>query len=214
MPDSWKASLSRWHGCWHAFNQSLKHLQVGHSSTRVPESQHSQHSGVRGQPGLYGTTPSQKTKLTNNTDTVVFVLLYLHSLTGCGMGPKDYLICFLLILGFFEIGSWYVAQAGLKLMILLPQPLQCWDYRLWPPFTAQRAILFSKQWEAQVKKHLFCYFWDWVLLLYSPGLERSFCLSLTSAGITDTNHYVQFAFCSWTGISFPYLRHSVREPLF
>jgi hypothetical protein len=26
-----------------------------------------------------------------------------------------------------------VAQAGLKLSILLPQPPQCWDYRLAPP---------------------------------------------------------------------------------
>jgi hypothetical protein len=37
---------------------------------------------------------------------------------------------------FFETGSCYVAQAGLKLEILLPQPLQCWDYRCVPPYPA------------------------------------------------------------------------------
>jgi hypothetical protein len=30
---------------------------------------------------------------------------------------------------FFETGSHCVAQAGLELVILLPQPLKCWDYR-------------------------------------------------------------------------------------
>jgi hypothetical protein len=29
----------------------------------------------------------------------------------------------------FETGSRHVAQADLKLMILLPQPPKCWDYR-------------------------------------------------------------------------------------
>jgi hypothetical protein len=29
----------------------------------------------------------------------------------------------------FETGSRYVAQVGLKLEILLPQPPECWDYR-------------------------------------------------------------------------------------
>jgi hypothetical protein len=29
----------------------------------------------------------------------------------------------------FETGSYYVAQAGLKLKIFLPQPPKCWDYR-------------------------------------------------------------------------------------
>jgi hypothetical protein len=28
---------------------------------------------------------------------------------------------------FFETGSHYVAQAGLELSILLPQPPECWD---------------------------------------------------------------------------------------
>jgi hypothetical protein len=33
---------------------------------------------------------------------------------------------------FFKIGSRYVAVAGLELMILLPQPPECWDYRCVP----------------------------------------------------------------------------------
>jgi hypothetical protein len=33
----------------------------------------------------------------------------------------------------FEIGSLYVAQAGLKLTILLPQSPECWDSRYVPP---------------------------------------------------------------------------------
>jgi hypothetical protein len=34
---------------------------------------------------------------------------------------------------FFEIGSCYVPQTGLKVIILLPQSLKCWDYRYVPP---------------------------------------------------------------------------------
>jgi hypothetical protein len=33
---------------------------------------------------------------------------------------------------FLEAGSHYVAQAGLKLTVLLPWPLKCWDYRCVP----------------------------------------------------------------------------------
>jgi hypothetical protein len=29
----------------------------------------------------------------------------------------------------FETGFRYIPEAGLKLVILLPQPLKCWDYR-------------------------------------------------------------------------------------
>jgi hypothetical protein len=37
---------------------------------------------------------------------------------------------------FFETGSLYVTQAGLKLTILLPQPSTCCDYRHEPPYPA------------------------------------------------------------------------------
>jgi hypothetical protein len=35
---------------------------------------------------------------------------------------------------FFETGSRYVAQAGLELLIILPQSPACWDYGRIPPF--------------------------------------------------------------------------------
>jgi hypothetical protein len=34
---------------------------------------------------------------------------------------------------FLEAGSHYVTQTSLELMILLPQPPKCWDYRHAPP---------------------------------------------------------------------------------
>jgi hypothetical protein len=37
------------------------------------------------------------------------------------------------ILFFFEKGSYYIAQTGLELVILILQPLKCWDYRYVPP---------------------------------------------------------------------------------
>jgi hypothetical protein len=37
---------------------------------------------------------------------------------------------------FVETGSPYVAHAGLNLVILLPQPPECWDYRRSPPYLA------------------------------------------------------------------------------
>jgi hypothetical protein len=41
---------------------------------------------------------------------------------------------------FFEMGSFYLAQAALELMILLPQPPKCWHYRWASPFpTTQEA---------------------------------------------------------------------------
>jgi hypothetical protein len=36
---------------------------------------------------------------------------------------------FFVLLCFFETGSYYIAQVGLELMILLPQLTKCWDCR-------------------------------------------------------------------------------------
>jgi hypothetical protein len=50
---------------------------------------------------------------------------------GLNPGPLAYDIfaCFFI----FETGCHYLAQADLKLLILLPQPPGCWDYRCAPP---------------------------------------------------------------------------------
>jgi hypothetical protein len=45
------------------------------------------------------------------------------------------------LFGFFETGSPYVGQAGLKLLVLLPQPPQYWDYKCEPPHLALRNFL-------------------------------------------------------------------------
>jgi hypothetical protein len=42
---------------------------------------------------------------------------------------------------FFETKSCYVARAGFKLVILLPQPPECWDYRQTPVADLQWAFL-------------------------------------------------------------------------
>jgi hypothetical protein len=47
-----------------------------------------------------------------------------------------FFFCLLVLLWFFFSlrQSCYVAQAGIKLVILLPQHLKCWDYRCDPPY--------------------------------------------------------------------------------
>jgi hypothetical protein len=52
-------------------------------------------------------------------------------------------MCLQILIGLvllFEAGSHCTAQVGLKLKILLPQPLEHWDYRCAPPC---RALKFS-----------------------------------------------------------------------
>jgi hypothetical protein len=44
--------------------------------------------------------------------------------------------------------SLYVAQAGLKLLILLPQPLEFWDHRFSPPILAPYHVLIEERTEA------------------------------------------------------------------
>jgi hypothetical protein len=51
----------------------------------------------------------------------------------------EHLLC---VFFFFQRGSRHVAQAGLELVILLPQPPKCWNYRCVPPHSAS--------------EHLFC----------------------------------------------------------
>jgi hypothetical protein len=41
---------------------------------------------------------------------------------------KVFWLFFSFLFFFFESGSYYVAQVVLKLKILLPQSLECWDY--------------------------------------------------------------------------------------
>jgi hypothetical protein len=43
-----------------------------------------------------------------------------------------------------ETGSHYVAQAGLELMILLPQTPECWDYSHMPPCPVVMAFLLAE----------------------------------------------------------------------
>jgi hypothetical protein len=45
-------------------------------------------------------------------------------------------------LWFFETGSCHLAQAGLELSILLPQPLKCWNYRC-EHQTQQESLFYS-----------------------------------------------------------------------
>jgi hypothetical protein len=54
---------------------------------------------------------------------------------GCCWASYIYIYLFICLLRC----SHCVAQAGLKLVILLPQPLQCWDYRQEPPHPAKDA---------------------------------------------------------------------------
>jgi hypothetical protein len=42
-------------------------------------------------------------------------------------GILDSVTSFVVVCLFFEMGSHYVAQTGLQLKILLPQPTECWD---------------------------------------------------------------------------------------
>jgi hypothetical protein len=51
---------------------------------------------------------------------------------------------FCLLWGFFETESYYVAQVHLELLILLPQPSKCWNYRYVPPPLANKIQRVTK----------------------------------------------------------------------
>jgi hypothetical protein len=56
-----------------------------------------------------------------------------------------------LLLGCFEVGICYVAQAGFEFEILLPQPPKCWDYR-----TALHAWLSLRKFYCSAKFGNYC----------------------------------------------------------
>jgi hypothetical protein len=58
---------------------------------------------------------------------------FLVSFVACvfNFGEED-IHFYLFIFGVLRV-FYYVVQAGLKLLILLPQPPRCWDYRPVPP---------------------------------------------------------------------------------
>jgi hypothetical protein len=65
---------------------------------------------------------------------------------------------------FFETGSHYVAQVGLKLMNLLTQPPKYWDYRCEPACLARGGIYINI---------LYC-IRTWALLKYNPYTVNSY----------------------------------------
>jgi hypothetical protein len=46
-----------------------------------------------------------------------------------------------LFLFIFEVRSYFVAQAALKLTVVLPQPPECWVYRCVPPCPTVYSVL-------------------------------------------------------------------------
>jgi hypothetical protein len=55
---------------------------------------------------------------------------------------------------FFDIGSHYIAQDTLKLMIFLPQFLKCWDYRCVPLHSAIWLLSFTFMYVSEKNHHL------------------------------------------------------------
>lgn len=82
----------------------------------------------------------------------VFFLLLLHIVSLCVCSEDNLLEVGLLstswrldsipVFCLFEIGSYCTAQAGLELMIVLPQPPQVWYQRLVLPYSATFLLFF------------------------------------------------------------------------
>jgi hypothetical protein len=60
--------------------------------------------------------------LTNYVYTYIYNYIYIFVVYN-----MIFLVC-------SEIGLCYAAQAGLELVILLPPPPKCWDYKYAPPY--------------------------------------------------------------------------------
>jgi hypothetical protein len=72
-------------------------------------------------------------------------------------GYQNYISTYTKIYVFFETGTCYAAS--LKLMILLPWPPECWDYKQVPPHPASK-LYFNTCCEEQRLHWVLLVFWD------------------------------------------------------
>jgi hypothetical protein len=74
----------------------------------------------------------------------------------------------------FEIGSRFITQAGLKLTVLLTQPLECWDYR-YIPSCLHTSSLYTVFRFGNIISFALSFGISWVIVLI-VGKENPFCL--------------------------------------
>jgi hypothetical protein len=72
--------------------------------------------------------------------------------------PLAFLVGFFVFL--FETGSHYVAQAGLELSVLLPQPPECLDYRRAPCLAAAPLSAVGIVTSGELAASIFFFFWQ------------------------------------------------------
>lgn len=79
---------------------------------------------------------------------------------ACMGGNKDRAGGNLLFFFFVETASYYVAQPGFKLVILLPQPHECWEYRLLSSLLAGNVLFLERHSKSATKStfYLRCLF--------------------------------------------------------
>jgi hypothetical protein len=85
---------------------------------------------------------------------------------------------FIFLNTFFETGSLYEVQAGLGLSILLPQPLQCWDYRCEPPFLTFLNLFFDKMSFSFVPETRYIQLSPWLLYTAVKARQYTICTSV------------------------------------